>query len=222
MAERERLGRYTLLQTEEVFRLGGDTLALAAFATVRPRWRVCDLGCGSGALGLLLLEREPTLALTGVELDGAAAELCRRNFAENGLEHAQVLEGDLRRRSLLPQACFELVVSNPPWFDLSRGTSGGSARSEETCTLEELCTAGGRLVKNGGRLALVHRPERLTEVFAGLLQSGLEPKRMQMVHHGPSARPSAVLVEAVKNGRPGGLTVLPPYFPGVSQAQPGL
>lgn len=120
----ERLGRYVLLQAEGVFPLGADTLDLSRFATVRRGFRVCDLGCGSGALGLLLLEREEKLELTGVEVEPAAAELARRNLALNGL-CGQVLTGDLRDRALLPSGYFDLVVSNPPWFREGGGYSGG-------------------------------------------------------------------------------------------------
>ena len=73
----ERLGRCELIQREGCFKLGSDALDLGRFATVRRGWRVCDLACGSGALGLLLLEREEKLSLTGVELDPAAAALAR-------------------------------------------------------------------------------------------------------------------------------------------------
>ena len=74
--------------------------------------------------------------------------------------------------------------------------------------MEQLCAAAGRLVKNGGRAALVHRPERLPELFAQLRAVSLEPKRMRLVQHSPDAPPSAVWVEAVRQGRPG-LEVLP-------------
>lgn len=198
----ENLGRGTLIQSDGVFKLGGDTLALSRFATVRRGDRVCDLGCGSGALGLLLLEREAELALTGVELDRAAAELAARNYEINGVTGA-VLAGDLRDRGLLPAGGFDLAVSNPPWFRAGAGRSGGPARCEEGCTLEQLCAAAGRLVRNGGRFALVHRPQRLADLFAALRGAGLEPKRLRLVQHGPDKPPSAALVECVKQGRPG-------------------
>lgn len=203
----EQLGRYALIQSEDCFPLGGDTLDLGRFSTVRRGWKVCDLGCGSGALGLLLLEREETLAMWGVERDPAAAELARRNFRENGLS-AQVVTGDLRVRGILPAGHFDLAVSNPPWFRAGAGKSGGPRRSEETCSLEELCASAGRLVKNGGRFALVHRPERLCDLVEALRKSGFEPKRMQLVQHGPGSPPSAVLLEAVRQGKPG-LEILP-------------
>ena len=51
---REQLGSYTLSWPEGVFPLGSDALFLGNFATLRPGWRVCDLGTGSGVLLLLL------------------------------------------------------------------------------------------------------------------------------------------------------------------------
>jgi len=204
----ESLGSYALRQSAEVFPLGRDSLLLGEFATLRPRWRVCDLGCGSGVLPLLLLDREPTLDVTAVDLDGAAAALCRANLAANGLA-GTVLTGDLRDPALLPAGRFDLAVSNPPYFAAGSGGDGGAARMERSCTLDQLCAAAGRLVKNGGRFALVHRPERLCDLFSALRSHGLEPKRLRLCHHRADAPPFAVLAEAVRQGRPG-LEVLPP------------
>lgn len=201
MPKPERLGPYTLIQPPGAFPLGSDTLALGAFATVRPRWRVCDLGTGSGALLLLLAAREPSLRLHGVELDGPSAQAARENLARSGLE-GEVLEGDL---CAAPFAAgrFDLAVSNPPYFALGSGPGRGAQRSEERCTLDGLCAAAGRLVRNGGRFALVHRPERLVDLLLSLRAHGLEPKRMKLLSRVPGAAPWAVLVESVRQGRPG-------------------
>ncbi|MBS1384876.1 MAG: methyltransferase [Flavonifractor sp.] len=206
MSGMERLGPFTYRQGG--FPLGQDTLLLGRFATLRRGGRVCDLGCGAGALPLLLLARESSLDLSGVELDGEAAALARRNLAENGLSGV-IRTGDLRRvREQFPAGRFDLVVSNPPYFPAGSGESGGSARMELCCTLTQVCAAAAFLLKNGGRFALVHRPERLAGLMEALGQSGLEPKRLQMVQHDRDKPPSAVLVEAVRQGRPG-LSVLP-------------
>ena len=206
----ERLGEYTLTLTDNCFPLGSNSLALGGFATVKRGWRVCDLGCGGGTLLLLLTRREPGLSLTGVELDEAAAECARNNLAANGLQ-GEILAADLRQKGLLPNEGFDLVVSNPPYFPMDAGKSGGSARSEETCTLDELCAAANRLLKTGGRFALVHRPERLTDLLTALRAHKLEPKRLQFASCACDRPPSAVLVEAVKNGG-AGLDVLPLYL----------
>ena len=197
----EQLGPYTLSWPDGIFPLGGDSLALGAFATVKPRWRVCDLGTGSGALLLLLARRTEGLSLTGVELDLLSAQTARDNLLKNGLA-GEIVEGDLRKVNL-PAVGFDLVISNPPYFPVGAGTSGGSARSEESCTLDELCAAAARLVKNGGRFALCHRPERLTDVLCTLRSHNLEPKRLKLISHSPGHPPSVILVEGVRQGKPG-------------------
>ena len=201
----EQLGPYTLCQPEGVFPLGEDALALGGFATVKRGWRVCDLGTGSGCLLLLLAGREEELRLSGVDRDPAAAQAARDNLARNGLS-GEIWTGDWRAVPFAPGS-FDLVISNPPYFKAGSGGDGGTARMEEAA-LTDWCAAAGRLTKNGGRFALVHRPERLAELFLTLARSGLEPKRLQLIQHDAHTPPSAVLVEAVRQGRPG-LEVLP-------------
>lgn len=201
MIHTERLEPYTLAWPDGVFPLGGDALALGKFASVKPGWRVCDLGTGSGALLLLLARRAGPLSLTGVERDPLSAQTARENLAVNRLS-GEIITGDLRTVPL-PAGGFDLVVSNPPYFPVGSGKSGGPARSEEFCTLDELCAAAGRLTKNGGRFALCHRPERLVDVVCTLRAHRLEPKRLKLVSHSPDHPPSLLLVEAVRQGKPG-------------------
>lgn len=197
----EQLGPYTLSWPQGVFPLGGDTLALGDFATIKPGQRVCDLGTGSGALLLLLARRSEGLSLTGVELDPLSAQTARENLAFNRLP-GEIVTGDLRTAPLSAGG-FDLVITNPPYFPMGGGKSGGPARSEIACSLEELCAAAGRLAKNGGRFALCHRPERLADVICALRAHGLEPKRLKLVSHAPGYQPSLLLTEAVRQGRPG-------------------
>lgn len=197
----EQLGPFTLVLTRGCFPLGEDSLALGDFATLRPGWRACDLGCGGGTLLLLLARRERALSLTGVELDPDAARAARENLARNGLT-GEIITGDLQKLPL-PNEGFDLAVSNPPWFSLSSGTTAGAARSEESLTLDGLCAAVNRLLKTGGRFALVYPPARLCELLCTLRAHRLEPKRLQFLAHDPGVSPSAALVEGVKNGKPG-------------------
>lgn len=194
----EQLGPYFYTWDENCFPLGQDSMALADFCTVKPRWRVCDLGCGAGALMVLLLGREGTLTLTGVELDPHGADMARKN-----LPGQTILTGDLTDRAILPApGSFDLVVSNPPYFKTGTGGDGGQTRMEGACTLKALCASAAYLLKNGGRFALVHRSERLCDLLCALRAAGLEPKRMKLLSS-PGKAPYAVLLEAMRQGRPG-------------------
>ena len=110
------------------------------------------------------------------------------------------------RGTSLPED-LDLVVSNPPWYPKGTGAEGGPGRMEG-CTLPELCHAAAKALKLKGRFALVHLPERLTDLLTELRGAGLEPKRLQLCRGKVDKAPYAVLIEAVKGGRPG-LTVLP-------------
>lgn len=206
----ECVGRYRLWQSKHCFKLGSDSVQLARFATLKKNWRVCDLGSGIGTLLILLSEREETLHRFGVEVDERASSLARHNLHENGLS-GEILTADLRTRDLFPPDSMQLVLSNPPYFKTGTGESGGRARMDECCTVEDLCAVAGRLLRTGGRFALVFRPERLAELFAALQAARLSPKRLQLLSHRPSKPPYAVLLEAVKDGG-SGLHVLPTCY----------
>ena len=64
-----------------------------------------------------------------------------------------------------------------------------------------------------GRFALVHRPERLSDLFCTLRAHGLEPKRLRFVASSAENAPSLALVEARRGGK-AGLSVEPMLFIG--------
>ena len=205
--DKEYIGQFTMTQRPGVFPLGSDSQALGNFVQIRKGETVCDLGCGSGVLGLYLFARERGIRLSALDISLPAVELAAENFAANGLT-ADVRQADLRSvRELFPAGSFDLAVSNPPYFSVGSGYSGGSTRMEETCTLTDLCAAAKWLVRNGGRFALVHRPERLADLICVLREHMFEPKRLQFIQ-AAGKPPSAVLIEAYKEGKPG-LNVLP-------------
>ena len=204
---KENLGPYTYRWDEACFPLGADSLALGDFCTMKQGYKVLDLGCGAGLLLLLCARRQQGLSLTGVELDPHAAQLARENLTENSLD-GQILTCDLRDMS--QENPVDLVISNPPWYPQGSGAQGGPGRMEG-CTLPELCAAAAKALKPKGRFALVHRPERLTDLLCSLRGADLEPKRLQLCRHSPDKPPYAVLIEAVKGGRVS-IDILPDYI----------
>ena len=91
-----------LLQDDRFFKLGQDSVLLSAFAKPRRNAKLLDLGCGTGALALLVWR--PDLKITGLELQDGPLDLFRQSIAANDLENVTALQGDLRQmRTLLPQ-----------------------------------------------------------------------------------------------------------------------
>ncbi len=208
-------GGFRFLFDDTLFQPSTDTFLLGDFVRLRRGDRVCDLGAGTGLLGLLLLARHERLTVTDVEIQAAACDLARRTAELNGLADCiTVLQADLRELSRLPRSAFDAVVANPPYFAPGSGAASpdparSAARSEVLCTLEDVCAAAAQLLTFGGRFSLVFRPDRLAELMSTLQRHRLEPKRLRFVHHKVSASPSLLLLESRLGGRPG-LTVEPP------------
>lgn len=211
-------GGYSLLQDDRFFKLGQDSILLSDFAAPPAGGSVLDLGCGNGALCVLLCARFARLNVTGVEIQPELAQLARDNAEHNRLaDRMSVVEGDLKQhKALFYNRKFDYIICNPPYFVQGSGYSAAGAqrrgaREEQHCTMEDAIRAAGALVKFGGRAAFVHRPERLAESMSAFSACGLEPKRLRFVHQRASSVPSAVLIEGRKGSAPG-LSVLPPLL----------
>lgn len=192
------------------FRLSTDSMVLADFCNFPAHASICDLGCGCGSLSLLLCGKYPQLRVLGVELQTEAVALAQQNAAQELLHgRFSVLHGDLREyRTLLPHGSFDAVVSNPPYYPVGSGKAAATdalaaARTEQFCTLDDLCSCAAWLTKSGGRFCLVHKPERLADIFFSLRVHHLEPKRIRLVRHRPDSDVSLVLIEARKDAKPG-------------------
>ena len=203
-------GGIRFLWDDALFPPGTDTFVLSAFPKLKRGLRVCDLGSGTGLLSLLLVQRQPDLSVTGIELLPEAAALMERAVRENELEdRIRVICADVRTaRDLLPAGSFDLAVSNPPYFPLGRGAVPPddvrrTARLEESGTLQDFLNASSCLLRWGGSLCVVHRPERLTDLLCGAREVGCEPKRLRLVCKQAGAAPSLVLLECRRGGKPG-------------------
>lgn len=206
-----------VIQHPDAFCFSIDSIVLAHFATVRTGATAVDLGAGTGVIGLLLVARGAG-RVVGVEIDSAAAERAQRSVQLNGLtKQMAVVAADLRRlKGVLPAGAWDLVVANPPYRPVGDGrisprTTVAAARHELTASLADVVAAARYLVKYRGRFAMVHLPERLTEIINALSGAGLEPKRLRFVHPFVDKSPVLVLVEAVRGARPG-LEVMPPLI----------
>ena len=187
---------------------GLDSFLLASLPKLKPGWKVCDLGCGTGLLGLLLLQRQRALTVTGLDIQPEAVRLGKLAAAENRMEDRLFFRLEDLRETALPAGSFDLAVCNPPYFPpsagpLPKGEARRTARTEEACTLEDVCRAAGRLLRWGGAFCLVHKPERLTDLLCALRGEGLEPKRLRLVSLRPERAPSLLLLEARRGGKPG-------------------
>lgn len=199
-------GGFTLNLCEGAFPLSTDSIALAGFVRLPRQAKVLDLGSGCGTLGLLLCADDPGCHVTGVELRPSDHQQALENIRANGLQtRMESICADLTQADrLFAPGSFSVCVSNPPYFSAGPASrTVPTARREDCCSLAQLCASAAWSLKYGGDFYVVHRPERMTELFACAAGHKLEPKRLCLLRHRPSGPVSLVLVQCRKGAKPG-------------------
>lgn len=207
-----------IYQNRGGYRFSVDAVLLYTFADMRYARNIADLGTGSGIIGLLLARKYPKARVTLVELQQSLYSLAVKNIAINHLEdRVTAVLSDIRHlKDNFEPIIHDLVVSNPPFRKpttgkLSVGRERSIARHELELKFSELAEAASYLLKAKGRFFMIYHPERLLEAVDALRLFRLEPKRIRFVHNDAGAESKIVLLEAVKEARPG-LKIENPLF----------
>lgn len=205
-----------VIQASTGYRFSMDSVLLAHFAAVNPDDEVLDLGCGSGVISFLLVGRQPSCRITGLEIQPELADRARRGAERNGVaDRIEIINGDLRQAEVfLEKRRFSLIVANPPFWRQGEGKPSPDqerliARHEVKVTLKDYVEVAWRWLIPGGHLAMIHRADRILELGALCADNSLTANRVRFIHPYPDRDANLVLVEAVK-GSKAGLKVLPP------------
>ncbi len=188
------------------YRFNVDSVLLAGFSWVREEETVLDLGTGSGILLLLLAHWHHPSSFTGIEIQPDMADLAERNLEENGWSDAgSVVRGDFREDGVLPAGGFDLVVCNPPYFEVTRGKTSPDptravARQNVSASLLEVLKAGRRALKPKGRFCLLCPATRLQDLLAMAPEAGLNPRLIRMVRSSWDTPPYLALLQLAPAG----------------------
>jgi tRNA1(Val) A37 N6-methylase TrmN6 len=206
-----------IIQSDEVFSFSLDAVLLARFCTVPLRGKIIDLCTGNAVIPLLLSTRSKAI-IHAVEIQARLADMAERSVVLNQLqEQIHITQGDIRQaHELFGHGKFDLVTVNPPYLPVIAGVQNNNehfaaARHEIHCNLEEVIASSSKLVRAGGKVAMVHRPSRLVDIMTLMRQYRLEPKRIRFVHPRLGEEANMVLVEAIKDGKPE-VRLLPPVI----------
>ncbi|MBW1862680.1 MAG: methyltransferase domain-containing protein [Deltaproteobacteria bacterium] len=209
-------GRLKVIQPRRGYRFSIDAILLSEFVTIKPKDIVVDLGTGCGIIPLILLLTRPVGYAFGLEIQADLADQAARNAVLNGFDHKMgVILGDIKYPPLAPSSA-DVVVCNPPYRQKDSGRINPDpqraiARHEMLASLNDILDAVRRLLKAGGRLAMIYPSDRLLDILFIMRAFDLEPKRIKVVYPGLQSEAKLVLIEACSCGRRGS-KILPPHI----------
>ncbi|GAB6092183.1 tRNA1(Val) (adenine(37)-N6)-methyltransferase [Furfurilactobacillus curtus] len=209
----------SIIQNSAVFSFSLDAVLLADFAQPdrTRRGLTVDLCAGNGAVGLFFSHKTAG-AIHLIEIQPKLVDMAQRSVALNQLtEQVTVHHLDLAQATnVIKPDSASVVTCNPPYFPnqpLSQKNPNphlAIARHEIATTLAQVVETTASLLKMSGHAYFVFRPDRFLEMMTTLTTHRLMPKRVQFVYPKPNRPANMFLVDAIKDGRSGGLTILPP------------
>lgn len=200
---------YTIYQSPSNFRYGIDAILLSWFAKAHAEAQAIDLCSGTGIVALRHHHLYKTKQTYAVEIQDDLAELATQSVETNALEETiRILHGDFTRM----EDCFrpdsiDVITANPPYIkagegEISHDLGRAQARHEITMKLHDIFSFSGRVLRTGGMLYLIHRPQRLTEILLAGMECALPVKTLLPVASQPGEDPQLLLVACKKGAKP--------------------
>lgn len=204
-----------VIQNSKYFCFGTDSVLLANYMRSDSNNNVIvDLCSGCGVIPIIISAKKKYKKIFGVELQKEMYELFERNICLNSLSSkvVSILE-DVKNVKGIKEKILEsigsnkvdIVVCNPPYKSIGTGFETNHdvktvAKCEVKCNLEDIFITSSKLLNQKGKLYLVHKPERLSDLISLARKYSLEPKEIRFVYPRINKKPSIVLISYVKNG----------------------
>lgn len=184
-------------------KVGTDGVLLGAWCATGNAMHILDIGTGSGLVALMLAQRSKA-QIAGIEIDEEAASQAERNFETSpwndrlSIYHTDIL-------SLTTDIKYDLIVSNPPYFDSSLQSPDQkrtAARHTETLTYTDLLQKSVELLAPKGRICLIIPADRESKIDEWCKENNLFPTHKTYVLPKPDALPKRILVELSQQNHP--------------------
>ena len=198
-----------IIQNKDGFCFGIDSILLTDFAkNIKQNSKVIDLGTGTGIIPILLYGKTKNTKFVGVEIQPEVAERADRsvklNLLENNIEILNMSILELSKK--YNRGSFDVVTTNPPYKKINTGVINENnkkliSRHEITASLDDFIKTASFLLKDLGEFYMVHRPDRLVDIFYSMRKNKIEPKKIKFVYPNKNKKTNLVLIKGIKNGK---------------------
>lgn len=158
--------QFEVQQSKNVFRVGTDGVLLGALASVNHASSILEVGTGTGLISLMLAQRNPHAIFLGVDINEEAADLTRINFEKSSFgSRLKNLHQDFK--NFEHGGKFDLIVSNPPYFETSDSEKDKIARQTVELNFQQLISKSSALLSVHGIFSVII-PVEAGEIFIAL------------------------------------------------------
>ena len=184
-------------------KVGTDGVLLGAWTKTDDISSILDIGSGSGIISLMLAQKCDAKVIA-IEIDLAAYQQSKENInLSEWADTINVLSTSLQGFVKESTKKFDLIVSNPPFFDITKEESSRAiARSELKLSLTELLQGVSKLLSPKGTFSVVFPFRRYEELTKLAENYHLFPKEVCFVKGNENASVKRALIQFSFEERP--------------------
>ena len=199
-----------IIQNPQWFSFSLDSVLLANFVRVSNKMKIIDFCTGNAPIPLFLSTKTNS-PIIGLEFQKEVYDLALESVLINDLQdQIKILNLDVDDvDKIYDTDTFDLITCNPPYFkvcecsNINDNKTKAVARHEIRINLETIFKKAKKILKNNGKIAMVHRTDRLIDIIYLMRNNNIEPKRLRFVYPFKDSESNLVLIEGTKNGNPG-------------------
>ncbi len=212
-----------IVQNTDWFNFSLDSVLLANFVEINKKTKkIIDFCTGNAPIPLILNKKYENcnLDITGIELQPEIFSLAIKSLnINNKNDKIKLYNMDVKELPLKYETdTFDIITCNPPFFKVNSNESKlndnnvkSIARHEIMLNLNDIFSVARKILKNNGKICIVHRTNRLIEVLQEMKKNNIEPKRIQFVYPKINSDSNIFLIEGTKNGN-SGLKIMKPLY----------
>ncbi len=190
--------QFTILQEKSAMKVGTDGVLLGAWANIENTKSILDIGTGTGLIALMLAQRCNAI-VDAIEIDKAAFSEAYCNTEQcPWSERISIHHNSLQEYALNSKNKYDLIVSNPPFFDNSLKADKEcrtTARHTYTLSTKELFTSIITLMKKNGIFSVIIPNDKLQQYKLEAENNNLYCNSIVYIKPTPEKPPKRVLIE---------------------------
>lgn len=199
-----------IVQNPDWFSFSIDSVLLANFVKVNNKMKIVDFCTGNAPIPLFLSTRTKS-KIIGIELQKEVYDMAVESININNLnDKIEIINENIKDFCKKSETdIYDLITCNPPYFKINTDSNvnlndiKAIARHEIHLNLDDLFKSARKILKNHGKIAIVHRTDRLIDIIIKMKENNIEPKRLQFIYPFKDSESNLVLIEGSKNGNAG-------------------
>lgn len=150
--------QFTIKQDLCAMKVGTDAVLLGAWVIPNGSKHVLDIGTGTGIIALMIAQKS-SASITAIDIDENAVKQATQNVLESKFkDQISVTCISLQEYAKTANQKFNLIVTNPPYFEQSLKSSDAhrsSARHADVLPFEDLLEGVLKLLDTKGKFCLI-------------------------------------------------------------------